>query len=239
MNPNTITLILNFIVLLALLIPAVRGWIRGFVKTAVHFLRFLAAFMVSCVFSKPIGAIVKEKWLGNKFYDLIWSAVGETFDGETSTMADAVPAGLRKLLETFGFDVTGAANDAAAEGERMLENFVSNIADKISSIASVAIAFVAIFIVALIVLALVAKILTVLVEKLPFVRRVNRVLGLLVGLLIGVFVAWVVAQLVVFILTTFTSVDYSNAVILNFFHDISPLRWILQLLANGMQGVGI
>ena len=237
MNLNVLNIILNIIVLLALLIPAVRGWIRGFVRTAVHFLRFLAAFALSSALSKPLGTLIKEKWLGEKFYGILQNAVGESFDGEIGTMTDSVPTGLRALLETFGFDLNGAANDAAAEGERMLESFISTVSDKLANIASVAIAFVGIFVVSLLLLALAAKILTFLVEKIPLVRKLNRILGFVLGLLIGVFVAWVAAQFIVFILTTFTSVDYSEAVILNFFHEISPLRWILQLLANSMMGI--
>lgn len=237
MNLNIIPIILNVIVLLALLIPAVRGYIRGFVKTALHFFRFLLAFAFSCIFSKALGTLIKEKWLGAKFYDIVSSAVGDSFDGSAGAMAESVPTGLRALLETFGFDVNGAANEAVAEGETMLESFVSNIADKLASIASVALAFVAIFVVSLLLLVLCSKLLTFLIEKLPLVRGLNRVLGFGVGLLIGIFTAWTVAQLVVFVLTTFTSVDYSQAAILNFFHDISPLRWILQLFANGMSGI--
>ncbi len=237
MNPSILPIILNVIVLLALLIPAVRGWIRGFVKTALHLLRFLGAFLLSCVFSKPLGTLIKDKWLGAKFYDIVWKAVSESFDGSTGTLTDSVPAGLRALLETFGFDVNGAASEAASEGEMMLESFATTVSDKLASIASVALAFVGIFIVSLLLLAIFAKFLTFLIEKIPLVRGLNRILGFGIGLLIGVFTAWTVAQLVVFILTTFTSVDYSQAVVLNFFHDISPLRWILQLLANGMSGI--
>lgn len=237
MNLNILSIILNVIVLLALLIPAVRGYIRGFVKTALHLCRFLLAFVFACIFSKPLGTLIKEKWLGEKFYDVVWNAVNGAFDGSANGMAESVPAGFRALLETFGFDVNGAANEAAAEGEIMLESFATSISDKLASIASVALAFVGIFVASLLLLVIFSKLLTFLVEKLPLVRGLNRILGFGVGLLIGVFTAWTAAQLIVFILTTFTQVDYSQAAVLNFFHDISPLRWILQLLAQGMSGI--
>ncbi len=239
MNMTIVFIVLNVIVLLSLLIPAVRGYVRGFVRTAVHLLRFVGAFILACVFSKPIGAWIKEQWLGEKFYDIVWNAVSESFNGSADGMVDAVPSGLRALLETFGFDVGGAANDAVLAGESMLESFTVSISDRLAGIASVALAFVGIFVLSLLGLILVAKILTVLVEKIPFVRGLNRVLGFGAGLLIGVFTAWTVSQFIVFILATFTSIDYSQAVILNFFHDISPLRWILQLMVQGMTGVAV
>lgn len=237
MSLEFLPIVLNVIVLLSLLIPTVRGFIKGFVYTAMHLLRLLGAFILACVFAKPVGMIIKEKWLGSKFYDIVWNAVSESFDGSADGMANAVPTGLRALLETFGFDLGGAASDAAANGETMLVSFATNVSDKLANIASVALAFVGLFIVSFILLALAAKLLTFLVEHIPFVRGLNRVLGLAAGLLIGVFTAWTVAQLVVFVLTTFTHVDYSQAVVLNFFHDISPLRWLLQLIAQSMAGI--
>jgi len=101
----------------------------------------------------------------------------------------------------------------------------------------VALAFIAIFLVSLVLLVFVAKLLTFLIEKIPLVRGLNRIAGFGIGLLIGVFTAWTAAQLIVFVLTTFTSVDYSQAAVLNFFHDISPLRWILSLMVKGMSGI--
>ena len=229
-------IILNVIMLAALLIPAVRGYVAGFVKTALNFFRFFGAVILACVFSKPLGLWIKEKWLGAKFYDLVLNSVKESFDGSASSAADAVPSGFRALLESFKFDVNGAA-DTAAEGESFLENFVTAVADKLASITSVALAFIAIFLVSLVLLVFVAKLLTFLIEKIPLVRGLNRIAGFGIGLLIGVFTAWTAAQLIVFVLTTFTSVDYSQAAVLNFFHDISPLRWILSLMGKGMSGI--
>ena len=229
-------IILNVIMLAALLIPAVRGYVAGFVKTALNFFRFFGAVILACVFSKPLGLWIKEKWLGAKFYDLVLNSVKESFDGSASSAADAVPSGFRALLESFKFDVNGAA-DTAAEGEGFLENFVTAVADKLASITSVALAFIAIFLVSLVLLVFVAKLLTFLIEKIPLVRGLNRIAGFGIGLLIGVFTAWTAAQLIVFVLTTFTSVDYSQAAVLNFFHDISPLRWILSLMVKGMSGI--
>ena len=230
-------IILNVIVLLALLIPTVRGYIAGFVKTALHFLRFFAAFILASVFSKPLGVWIKEKWLGERFYKLVDRAVSESFDGSASSMVDGVPAGFRALLESSRYDVAEAAGNAAEKGGSVLDSFVTGVSDRLASFASVALAFVGIFIISLFALVFLAKILTALIEKIPLVRGFNHIAGLGVGFLVGIFAAWTAAQLVVFILTTFTNVDYSQASVLNFFHDISPLKWILRLMVQRMSGV--
>ena len=97
-----------------------------------------------------------------------------------------------------------------------------------------AIAFIGLFLISLLVLSLFSGLLSALVEKLPLIGTVNKLLGFAFGALIGVIVAWLLAQLIVTLLVTFTEVDYSGAVLLNFFHDISPIRWLLQLLSESM-----
>lgn len=229
-------IILNLIVLAFLILPAVRGYVNGFVKTTLRFFRFLGAFVLALLFSKPLGKWIKEKWLERKFYRLVDHAVSDSFNGSVDSMADGVPSGFRSLLESFHFNIGEAANDSVAKGGSMLENFVNTIADKLSSVASVALAFAGIFLFSLLALLFVAKLLTFLVERIPLVRGLNHLAGLGVGFLIGVFSAWTAAQVIVFTLTTFTGYDYSNAAILKFFHDISPLRWMLQFMVQSMTG---
>ena len=235
MNPELLTILLNLAMIIAILIPAVRGYMRGFVKMAFHLFRFVIAFVLSSCFAKPIGLLLKEKWLGDKFYNTIYdalhSAAGEITGGES--MANALPSGIRTILETFGVDVTAEANQALAT-EQTLESFSMNLSDKLASFVGAAIGFVAVFLLSLLVLALFSGILTAIIEKLPLIGKLNKLLGFVFGALIGVIIAWLAAQLIVTALVTFTEVDYSGAVLLNFFHDISPIRWILQLLSETM-----
>lgn len=235
MNPELLTILLNLAMIIAILIPAVRGYMRGFVKMAFHLFRFVIAFVLSSCFAKPIGVLLKEKWLGDKFYNTIYEALnsvkGEITGGES--IANALPSGIRTLLETFGVDVTAEANQALA-GEQTLESISINLSDKLASFVGGAIGFVAVFLLSLLVLAIFSGILTAIVDKLPLIGKLNKLLGFVFGTLIGLIVAWLAAQLIVTLLVTFTEVDYSGAVLLNFFHDISPIRWILQLVSKTM-----
>lgn len=236
MDPTVISILLNLVVLSALIIPVVRGYLNGFVKTVTRFFRFVIAFTLGFILAKPMGVLLKNWWLGEKFRAIVASAFGDSLDSaaDSTGLTDALPSGLRTLLDTFGFDTAGAANDAAQAGEAAVQRFIDTIADNLASITSVALAFVLIVVLSLILLKIFSSVLNFIVEKLPLVRGLNHVLGLGVGALIGIVTAWTVAQLVVFLLTTFTNFDYSQASILSFFHDISPLRWVLQLIARTM-----
>ncbi len=57
-------IVLNLIILAVLIVPAICGMTKGFVKTAAHLLRFVLAFAVASSFSKPASLIVlKTGWL--------------------------------------------------------------------------------------------------------------------------------------------------------------------------------
>ncbi|MBQ9736160.1 MAG: CvpA family protein [Clostridia bacterium] len=234
MSPELITILLNVAMVVAILLPALRGYGRGFVKMTLHLFRFVIAFVLSSIFAKPLGILLKDKWLGDKFYNTIYEALHSSVEQITGgeSMVNALPAGIRAILETFGVDVGAEAESAVASGEAMIETFSASIADKLSSFVGVAIAFIGLFLISLLVLSLFSGLLSALVEKLPLIGTVNKLLGFAFGALIGVIVAWLLAQLIVTLLVTFTEVDYSGAVLLNFFHDISPIRWLLQLLSG-------
>lgn len=236
MKPEFVAVLLNLVVLIFLIIPVVRGYLNGFVKTVTRLLRFVVAFVLGVLFAKPLGMLLKNTWLGEKFYGIVESAFGDAFSGAANSqdLTAALPGGLKTLLEAFGFDTAGAADQAAQSGEAMVQNFVDTVADRLASIASVALAFVLIVILSLILLKLFSGLLNFIVQKLPLIRGLNRLLGLGLGVLVGIVVAWMASQTIVFLLTTFTSFDYSQAGVLKFFHEISPLRWVLQLIAHTM-----
>ena len=103
MDMSFLPIVLNVIVLLSLVIPIVRGYMNGFVKTVLHLLRFVIAAVVSFIFVKPLGILIKEKWLGGKFYDVVHGAISNSFDGSADGMADAVPGvAVAKASEQWG-----------------------------------------------------------------------------------------------------------------------------------------
>ena len=61
MSSQITPILLSVIVLAALLIPAVRGAIAGFVKTALNLLRFGLSLLFAFSFARPLGNFLKEK----------------------------------------------------------------------------------------------------------------------------------------------------------------------------------
>ena len=236
---NYLTIILDVIVLVVLAIPVIQGFKNGFVKMVLRFGKFLVAFVCSCLFCKPLGTWLRDKWVYSFVHEKISGLVGrEAQNGATvDSIAESLPAGLQKSLSTFGVDVSEVAGDVAEAGEQAITAFTDKISGYVANIASVVVAFVALFIVGLLLFLLVGKILNAIVTRIPVIKTINTWLGGGVGLLLGFVSAWGFAQILVTILGFFAMVDYSGAVVLSFFHTVNPLGWVLGLLANGLQDI--
>lgn len=230
-------LLLNGLMLISVILPAIRACSAGFAKTVLQFFRYLIALALSLLFVSPLGALLKRAWLDRATYDLIYRTVQEKVDlsTEAAAFADALPRGVRRLLAVFRFDLDAALKSIEATGDEMLRAFAKAVSDRVSSIAAALLAFVLVFAASLFVLFLLSRVLRFLLERLAFLERVDRVFGLLLGLAVGVLCASVVSQPIVAILTAFTEVDYSAAPLLRFFHDNSPLRWAMLWVIRRMQ----
>ena len=234
--PIWLQVLLNGLVLAALIVPTVRAYFAGFVKTTLQFLRYVIALIVSFIFVSPLGALIKNVWLGKWFYKVILKSLEKTVNISegTDALIAAIPSGIRKILEVFKVDLVAIQGEIETTGEEMIQSFAHTVSDRVAGIVSIILAFVLLFVVSLLLLLLATKLLNYLFQKLKALEKVNRIFGLLVGLLIGFVCASLVAQVLVVILTTFTGFDYSSAPLLWFFHDISPLRWILHLIIRSM-----
>ncbi len=230
-------ILLNGLLLAVLILPAIRAYYAGFVKTAFRFFRYVVALLLSLLLASPLGALLKRVWLDRRFYDLICGTLKEKVDLSegADALITALPVGVRRILAVFRFDLDSLVARLEASGEELLFGFAETVSERVSSIVAVLLAFALVFGASLLVLFLLSHFLNFLFERLAFLEKVNRIFGLLLGLSVGVLCASVVSQLTVAVLTTFTDVDYSAAPLLRFFHDISPLRWIMLWIVRGVK----
>ena len=230
-------ILLNGTVLAALLLPAIRSYYAGFVKTVLHFLRYLIALVLSSVFVSPFSAFLKRAWLDRRFYDLILEALRERGDlsAETNAMIDALPVGIRRILAAFRFDFDAFGVDVENTREELLRHFARSVSERVADIAATVLAFSFLFVASLLALFLLSRFLNFLFDRLSFFKKVNRWFGLLIGLAVGVLCASLVSQVIAVVLTTFTDIDYSLLPLVRFFQDIGLLRWIFLWFIRRMQ----
>lgn len=234
-------IILDVIIIITLAIPIIQGFRKGFVKMVLRFGKFIVSCVCAGLFCKKLGVWLRDKWIYQFVYDKINGIVEtEVENGATiDSIAQTLPEGLEETLSTFGVDVGTVAEELAVSSETAIADFTVKVSSYVANIASVVVGFAILLVVSMIVLSIVGAVLNAIVTRIPVVKTINAWLGGAMGVLLGVVTAWGAAQLVVTILGFFAMVDYSDAVILNFFHDVNPLGWIFRLIANGLHEITI
>lgn len=232
---------LDILMLAIFILPIIVGLVKGFVYTLLRFGKTLLALIFACGFAKSLGAWIKSKWMYNVVHENIadlFVAKGEEVATEAE-LAGTIPESIQKTLGFFGMDVGGMASEAVAEGEAVKEAFIESVSHGVSGVASFALAFAILFFGSLLLILLLRPLLDFIVRHIPVIKTCNRLLGAVLGLFWGLIACWASAQIIVGVLGLVSTFDWSKTVLLSFFYRVTPLKWLLQLVVQGIVGVSI
>lgn len=203
------SVMIDIVIAAALVIFALLGWKRGLVRTLAELLVVVLALFLSTQLSKAAAPVIVDRVLRPATYTAIEQRVDDLAAENTAELSpvgtleqviDAIPNDfIRERAQGLLEDVSDAADQALAPTQDRLERAGKDVADAVLDgvvqdvIRSVLCAVC--FVVLTILLRLAVRVLR-LVEKLPGLRQVNE-LG---GLLVGVGKGWVLSCLTVWIL---------------------------------------
>ena len=221
--------VFGLFLILILVISALIGLKRGFVRSIAGLMEYIVAFFVANRFY-TVGAelVVKIPFLAN-----LKTEVDMPELEESTGFFEKVKAIINHLIST-----ALNSGDAEAEANAIINNYIADVVSK-------AIAFIVIFIVALLLL----KLIVYLVDKfceLPVLKATNKTLGVLFGLFCGMFVTWFLANLFVNTLLPILvdkwpdlfSLAMGENVIVRFFMRFSPIALIMYLI-NLISSIGV
>jgi len=221
--------VFGLFLILVLVISALIGLKRGFVRSIAGLAEYIIAFFVANRFY-TLGAelVVKIPFLAKLKTDVDMPEL------------DSGVGFFEKLKAIIDHLISTALNsgDAEAEANAIINNYIADVVSK-------AIAFVVIFIVSLLLL----KLIVYLIDKfceLPVLKATNKTLGVLFGLFCGMFVTWFLANLFVnTLLPIFIdkwpnvfSVEMGEHFLVKFFMRFSPIALIMYLI-NLISSIGV
>jgi len=197
------SIILDILTAAVLLVAAIRGASRGFIKTitgfAVTLLSFVGAWLCARLFSS---------WLVPVLSPII----------EKTAMPLIEKAASPERLNIAGINVAGlqVLADAAGEGIRSLAN---GIVQEITKIVAYAATALLSFILLQIVLRIILKTVDT-VAKMPVLSLANRMLGLVVGLFSGALIMIILAWIIGFFDAYVTEESIQATALFKYFADI-------------------
>lgn len=189
-------LLCDLFALALVVICAVFGWFKGFVKTFFSLFGTLLGLIGAAVLSPIFASFLKETF----FLPAISRSVLTILTEKTGQSASEInllelPEEANAIVARFSGAVNikeWAVAEGASSGEGVLTKFARTVADPLASAASYVVAFLVLFLVLFVLLRVLCHVLD-LIAKIPVLRFSNRSLGLVCGVIKGVLLAFVFA----------------------------------------------
>ena len=194
---------------------------RGFLKSAIHFLKTVLAFVFAYLFGSKLGQFLCDKFIAAPVREWVYGRLeGLYTQAASSVNAEAIASEFPDFL--LSDEIKANLSAAEGSGEELLNTMTDSIATPAATVISNILGYIGVFVISLVLLWVAAIVLTKLVERITFLHRINTALGALLGLLIAVTLLFVAASVIKFI--SAESEVYTGSVIVKFFGDSALLE---------------
>ena len=225
-------LIIDLAIVLIVLISVIISAKRGFMRTLIEAVGFVAAFFIAFTISSPLADMTYDNMIGPSIVSKVTEASHDTSSTVSSKIWDYMPEIIKNNPSTFGIEeskVKGKIESytdigAGDNAEKISENVTKpDIAKLISAIYSIVI---------IVVLIILSKLLAKLLNKLvsfSLVGKINTALGGALGAVKGIATAFLLCILISFIVITaktdfgvFTAENIEATHLFKIFYGYSP-----------------
>lgn len=225
-------LIVDILAALVLFIFAVVAAKKGFIECFFGLISTVLAIVLAFVFMKSV-----LEWTNGLFglQGVIESGCESAFSKINGFDIDVSSEGLRALLEeknlpTFLIDsvVESVGNSEVAAGTTV----ATLLAQKVSGFAASLLSWLAIFLLVKLVLRFLRKALTSIIENIPIVGSLNRLLGFFVGALQGLLIVSGVIAFLALIPAEGMNTFFNDCVFIGWLYNHNPIHTIFGLIIN-------
>lgn len=161
-----------------------RGWWRGFMKSVLSLGRLILSLVITILFGSAFAAWIDEKFVNPPVFEKVYAKFSDIAAEVTASAEGGVDALVEKIPEAFRGYLDLEAVDPTAEINALVEQWSHTVADSISKVISTVIGYILLFVIAFVVLTVVIFIISRF-SKLPAIKTVDKLLGLVVGIVSG------------------------------------------------------
>ncbi len=230
-------LIIDLIIVLAAAAAIYLGLSRGFVRSVMHFASLILAVIAVFLFTNPVSAWLNSTFIKSGVSDIIEESLSDLiFDGENSFSVPDIfsepPQALKDILGRFDVEFDDIAgfyssnvSPSTNEGDA-IDVIAEQIAYPTSNAISHILAAIIVFIAAMVLIKLITFVLDR-ICRLPVLRKLNKLLGLLFGIASALVISLVIANAAVGLIEAFDSINSTvfntetieRSIILKFFDN--------------------
>ena len=212
---------LDILLALFILTSLVYGWKKGLVRGVLESFHGLLSLIITLAFFQPISLGIKDKfilpYISKIVQKSIDDAVGESIVGADGLL-EAVPDSVKSVADVFGLNLEALADSAAQSGQEAVEMFAASVSNSISQLLSIIIGYAVTVVLVYVGLRVCGTVVSFIIEHMPIVSTVNRVLGVLFATVLALFFSWLFVQLIMMIAADSLAIEgtYLTSRIYNF-----------------------
>ena len=191
---------LDFIVILIVAIPAIRGYMKGFIHACLGFLPVVVSFLGSKILSPIFSKWLRTTGLFDFFKKNVYQGLNlSNLLGELGEKAEQSQTSIINGMEIPDFlkNALLENNNSVVHSLFETEKLQDYIASYIANICLNVISVVVVAVVLYIVMKLFLRALNI-VSKIPVLSTVNRLCGLIIGGAKGIFIVWFIGMVMTF-----------------------------------------
>ena len=236
--------LIDIVVIAIIALSAFIGYKIGFVKTVIGLLSFVIAIGVALAFYKPFAALLTENttiddWVRERIVKSDVKVSGDSLVIETETSEEKVESAttvtnnestedtsfVNTIISVIPQEASNLFN--LEETKEVLKN---QIADKIVELVMNVLSLIIIFVLVKVIL-LIANLLLGLATKVPGLKQINEIMGLLVAVLLAFAEIYIAFAIVLFISSvadiSFVTEAIKSSLLASFLFENNPIIWFL------------
>ena len=161
-----------------------RGWWRGFMKSVLSLGRLILSLVITIIFGASFAAWIDAKFINPPVFEAVFKKFSDIAAEVTASAEGGIDALVEKIPEAFRGYLDLESVDPTAEINALVEEWSHTVADGISRVISLILGYILLFVISFVVLTVVIFIVGKL-AKLPAIKTVDKLLGLVVGIFSG------------------------------------------------------
>jgi uncharacterized membrane protein required for colicin V production len=177
-------LVIDILLIAIFALLVFRGWWRGFMKSILSLGRLILSLVITILFGSAFAAWIDAKFVNPPVFEAVFKKFSDVAAEVTASAEGGIDALVEKIPEAFRGYLDLESVDPTAEINALVEEWSHTVADSISKVIATVIGYILLFVLTFLVLTVVIFIVTRF-AKLPAIKTVDKLLGLVVGLFSG------------------------------------------------------
>ncbi len=195
--------IVDIIIVAVFLITVIVSYKKGFFRSLFDLIGTLVAVTASRIISSSLAPQGFEMYIKEPAKTALANSLGTVgttdYVAQVESAINSIPDSYNGVMELIGIDKQGLLDQVSSSGipeGNLVDNIMANIVTPVGTAVIQFVMFVVLTVVFSLALKIVVRLLDFIIKKLPFVKKVNKGLGVFIGIFRGLIAVFIVSMII-------------------------------------------